>query len=617
MSAAVPAAADSAVSAPVDGRVSKRVVLVGLVAVNLLSALLHGWAVMQWSWFQDDWLYVQRAASWPFWDYLFMNYNGHAMPLKFLLVWILTAWAPLEFAPAGAILVSLIIASGVAWTALLVRIFGCKWQVVFAATALLLSPIFISPTLWWAAGIQTYSLQLGMALSLWGTFEYVRGGRRRMLWLTIIAFTLAVLTWEKALLIAVPVAFAAVLLPGVDRTGRATWLRIRVLVSAIALVAVALAVLFLWVTRNPVVGQAELSIPSLGMLLSFMFTAHFGLTVPGLVGGPWSGIPGLTSVYPAIGMIWEWLLAAATCLLIAWGVIFRRAGWAAIVMVAVYGCLTWGLVVGSSRYESLGEYAALDPRYSADMAPVAILGFLYLITATRVESAGRTAWRYILPGKLIALGPWLLGVASILVVISSLSTWSTMMTGLIPLSPRSWVDNLKDTAKSAGAESAFDSNAPINVLYPYYYPAEGRLSAMLAPLDLPLKFDEPSTKLYAADAEGRLAPARIDTRSTSLPGPAGECGYIVDGTQWTFVPMSSALYAWNWGVQISYFSQGAPEFEVRALDDSFMAEALPGLGSVEGVLVSPVEVVAVRSGNGVGACVPSITVGLVEPGAGP
>ena len=587
--------------------------LTGLVATNLLSACLHVWAIMQWSWFQDDWLYVQRAASWPLVDYLLMNYNGHAMPLKFLLVWILTAVAPLEFAPAGAVLALLIITSAVCWTALLVRIFGLKVQVLFVVTALILSPLFISPTLWWAAGIQTYSMQLGMALAIWGALAYVRSQRRSMYWLSLGAYIMAVLAWEKALLIAIPVAFVVVLLPGIDRSLRSTWQRMRRIVLGYVIAGSVLVVVFLWITRTPVAGQADLSIPPVGMLLSFAFTAGVGLTIPALVGGPWAGIPGLTSVYPAIPMFWEWLFAAATSVVIAWGVVFRRGGWAAVAMAATYGVVSWGLVVGSSRYESLGEYAALDPRYSADVAAVVILAVTYLITSTVDESKAGTAWRYRIPRAVPRSAQVGLGLGTALVTVSSLATWSSMMTGLIPLSPRPWVDNLTSSARDIGRATVFNSNAPINVLYPYYYPDEGRLNAMLAPLDLPLSFDEPAETYYAANADGAIVPARIDPRAVSVPGGIEDCGYLVSSSPWTFIPMDSQLYAWNWGLRLSYYSNESPVFEVRVADDSFTVEVPAGVGDVDSVIVSRVDVVAIRTLNGATACVPSVNVGLVEP----
>lgn len=590
-----------------------RLVLAGLLAVNLLSLLLHAWAVMQWSWFQDDWLYVQRAASWPFIDYVLMNYNGHAMPLKFALVWLLTAVAPLEFAPAGTVLVLLIAASGVVWSGFLLRLFGPKPQVLVGVCILLLSPLLITSTLWWAAGMQTYSLQLGMGLTLWGCLEYLRSRRTVMFWLALGSFALAVLTWEKSLLILIPALFLLLVLPGVDRSTRATRMASMRLGAALTGVAVLLGALFLVITRNPVPGQADLSIPPLGEMSSFMFTAGSGLVLPGLAGGPWSGISGLTSVYPQPNYIVIWPLLALLVLVTAVGMVFRRLGWVAVLMAFVYAAAAWGLVVGSNRYRSLGEYSALDPRYSADVLPVVVLMLLYLVTATRQESGALSAWQYPLPGWTSRVAAWPLVGLSIVLAFSCLHTWAVMMGDLILVSPRSWVDNIKRSSQEVGAVSIVNSVAPPNVVAPAFYPEAGRISAILSPLEHPLSYDVPSAEMYVVDDRGEIRLSEVRPASVALPGPAGDCGYIVNGDQWTFVPMTEDLHAWNWGIQISYLSASPMTMEIRALDQTLVVSGPSGLGTLQGVLVSEIEVIALRTLNGVPVCVPSVLVGVVEP----
>ena len=590
-----------------------RLVLAGLLAANLLSLLLHAGAVMQWSWFQDDWLYVQRAASWPFVDYVLMNYNGHAMPLKFALVWLLTEAAPLEFAPAGSLLVFLIAASGAVWSAFLVRLFGPKPQVLVGVCVLLLSPLLVTSTLWWAAGMQTYSLQLGMGLTLWGCLEYLRSQRAAAFWMALGSFTFAVLTWEKSLLIVIPALFLLLVLPGVDRSTQASRVASAKLGAALTGVAVLLGALFLWITRNPVPGQADLSIPPLGEMASFMFTAGSGLVLPGLAGGPWSGISGLTSVYPQPSYIVIWPLVALLVIAVAIGMVFRRLGWVAVLMALVYSAAAWGLVVGSNRYRSLGEYSALDPRYSADVLPVVVLALVYLVTSTRQESLEVSAWRYPLPGWSSRVAAWPLVGLSIVLAFSCLHTWAVMMSDLILVSPRSWVDNIKRSSQDVGAVSIIDGSAPSNVVAPAFYPEAGRISAILGPLKHNLEFDVPAEEMYVVDAGGEIRPSEVRPVSVGMPGPAGDCGYIVNGDQWTFVPMTQDLHAWNWGIQISYMSSSPAELEIRALDQALVVTGPSGLRTLHGVLVSEIDVIALKTLNGASLCVSSVLVGLVEP----
>jgi hypothetical protein len=295
------------------------------------------------------------------------------------------------------------------------------------------------------------------------------------------------------------------------------------------------------------------------------------------------------------------------------GLVFRRMGWAAVLMALAYAAAAWGLVVGSNRYRSLGEFSALDPRYSADVLPVAVLALVYLFTSTRQESLVSTAWRYPLPSwsrKAAALP--LVGLA-VAVTFSSLHTWSIMMNDLILTSPRTWVDNIKRTSQEVGAVSVLNGSAPANVVAPAFYPEAGRISAILSPLEHDLEFDMPSEEIYVVDGAGKLRAAEIRPASVAMPGPAGDCGYIVNGEQWTFVPMAQELHAWNWGIQISYMSTWPTVMEIRALDQSLIVSGPSGLRSVQAVLVSKVDVIALRTTNGTAVCVPSILVGLLEP----
>ena len=126
----------------------------------------RAWTVSRWSWQDDDWLYMDGTHDLGLFAYLFQDYNGHLMPGGFLVSWVVTKVAPLEFW-VPVVLVSA--ASGVlvlVWARTLARLVG-EHAVVLAPLALLsLTPLLIRPTVWWASALQALPLQFFLALMI-------------------------------------------------------------------------------------------------------------------------------------------------------------------------------------------------------------------------------------------------------------------------------------------------------------------------------------------------------------------------------------------------------------------------------------------------------------------
>lgn len=590
--------------------------LFGFSAAGLvvLSLTLKLWAARQWSWFQDDWSYVEATGDSAFWSYALQDYNGHFMPLQFGVVWAITHLAPLNYDLAILTLMFLIAAGLFAWWWFLARLFGRRPQVLLGLAIIGFAPLLIQPTLWWASGLQTYGLILGMGLCLVVAYEFLTTGRRLWLVLFVVVLSLTLLSWQKNLLVLIPLVFFVFVLPGLDRSGGETRTRIFRLSLAVALVTILYVILFLYFTREEVAGDAQLGVPGIESLAGFALTAGLGILLPSMIGGTWAAVDSLQGAFPMSATWLQWTLAAGS---VAVGVLAlalrRRAAWIILLLVG-YSLAAWALVVGSTRFGSLGQFASLDARYTADIVPVAALVLIYLTTSTRCERVTATAW--ILPISRRARTIWhgASGVIAVGIVASSLMTWSIQMDGLGRVSPRSWVDNLLGSAKSVGPASVFNGNAPSNVVYPAFLPEDARLARMLAPLGLPLEFDHPGEPMLAANDQGRLVPAIINVQTSSQPGPIEGCGYLVNSSQWTFIPLQGPLYAWNWGFQIAYFAEVPMELEVRAPSDSTLFAAPAGVHDVQGVLVSEMDTIAVRSTGDGPACVTSIAVGFVEPG---
>lgn len=595
-----------------ESTLSRRLIVISAAGLVVLSAALKLWAARQWSWFQDDWSYIERTVDLSFWDYVTQDYNGHFMPLQFALVWAISVISPLDYGLAILVSMSVIVAGLVGWCLALLKIFGARPQVLVGLAVVGFSPLLVQPTLWWASALQTYSLIGGMGWVLYWLWSYqMSGGTVRYVGVLAV-YAASLLMWQKNLLIAIP-AFFIIAWVGFDRRLPSDVRRRSWIVSAgIAAVTIGYVAAFLYFTREVVPGDAQLGLPGVEPLAGFALTAGLGILLPAAIGGTWQSVESIQGAFPMAATWIQWSLGlAAVAIAVLAVALRRRAAWV-ILMVLVYAIAAWALVVGSTRFGSLGQFASLDARYSADIIPVLAMGFVFLSTATVEERRTDRAWIFPIPRAAAHIWQFTCGVLTIVIVCSSLVTWSLQLDALGKHSPRSWVDNLIASAKGAGSASVFNSNAPDNVVFPAFLPSDARLARMLAPLGLPLEFDAPGERLLAADDRGQLVPATIRYQTQAVQGGTPDCGYLVNGEQWTFVPLEGPLYAWNWGVEFAYFAENPVTFEVRAPHDGFVFRAPAGLDEVQGVLVSEVDTVAIRLAEPGVACVTSMGIGLVE-----
>ncbi len=199
----------------------------GVAAIIVVTVVWRYWTMSDWSWFQDDWVYMTKAAELPFWEYLSQNYNGHIMPGQFAIAWAMAEVAPLNYSYAVLVILGFIALSILIWAAALRTIFGERGRLLYMLVVLAISPLFMPISLWSAAAIQVFPLQLFMGLAVLFTARYMLEGRQRadLIGLTA-SYVAGLLFWEKALLIAVPVAFVAALLSSGslrDRAANSKW----------------------------------------------------------------------------------------------------------------------------------------------------------------------------------------------------------------------------------------------------------------------------------------------------------------------------------------------------------------------------------------------------------
>lgn len=585
-------------------KIAAVVLLVGVTAWRI-------WLSVQWSWFQDDWVYVRDAARMSFWPYIAQNYNGHLMPGQFALVWTITRIAPLQYALATVVLVALATASLIVWWRLLVRLLGPGWRSVVPLVPLSLSAAFVPTNLWFAAGLQAFSLQLCLGLVLWASVRWLGVGQRRHLVLALAAFVGGLLMWEKAVLAVVPVAGLTLFLV---RRWSSPPTRPRIVALAVALVAAAGAYSVVYLTSATSGSDAVKILQPRGWteVVGFYWTGLTELLLPAVLGGPWDPQASIqTGVVPP-GTALRWVILGAVALIVVWSLSWRPAAWTLWATAAVYCLVSWGLLLTSSRFDTLGSFGILDPRYAADSIPVVLLfaamALAPVVGERRWPPGSRLLWR----GR-----PWLAPAAAAALVgtclLASGSLWDTVRPG----SPKTWNDNLLGAASSVAGVTLFDSRPPANVMVAGLFPDDSLVSQMLEPISPRWRFDKPTTRLLAVGAQGDLRVASIGDAAVSQPGPLQGCGYVVKPGESAFVPMNRGLFAWNWGMTVRYVTvPGSTAGSLRVATDA-ETTTLPlqdGPGTVQAVVVDSVSALRLTTvGSSAPVCVDVVSIGLVSP----
>lgn len=588
---------------------------VGVTMLVTFTVLWRAWTMSAWSWFMDDWVYLTRTAEMPFWSYITQEYNGHIMPGQFLLAWVSTKLAPLDYTWAVVAVIAMMVASIVVWSLALTALFGERLRLLYALTVLALSPLFMPISLWWAAAIQVFPLQLAMGASVLFTVRYLtRGGHRADLVGLGLSYALGLFFWQKALLITVPVVFVVLLLR--DGPVLAVLRKNMRLLLVPTLITIAYLPLFLTLTRGDDGARTKLFQPrSVGESLSFYLHGIIDVGLPALVGGPWSSVSNPQAGFEFGRSSTSFLLVAVAVAVGGLALAYRRRGGAAVAMVVAYATIAWGLLLTSSRYEVMGNLSIYDARYAADILPVALLGSMFLVTPTRLERAQGSWLRQgsvptMLRRSRVLLVPLLLAVGAG-AIWSNGATWDLAS----QRSPKPWVDNLVADAGRVGGATVYNSMAPAHVILSAFFWGDGRISQLLKPLGLPLDYNQPSPSLLIVDDQGHLRPVEVEAVSRSAsPPPVEGCGYLVRPGETTYVPLSVPMYAWEWGVQLDYFSQKGGNVVLAGATKTVAMEFAPGLGHIQAVLEDELPALTLRGDPASGPiCLTEVRVGPLRP----
>ncbi|MGW6729712.1 hypothetical protein ACWF9G_27750 [Nocardia sp. NPDC055029] len=375
---------------PSRPRVPPRAVL--LVAAGLIAfqLVLRTWVAASGFFYWDDFILIGEVGRHPLWsaELLFTSHDGHVMPLAFVLTWAVTAVAPLHWGAAAGVLVVLQLLASLAVLRLVVVLLGTGARMLVPLVFYLFVPLTVPAFAWWSAAVNALPLQIALAWVSTDAVLLVRTGRRRYAVSGAAVFAVALLCFEKAVVV-LPVAFVVVALlayvsgnsvRAAARRGAALW-------AAAGAVLLAWSAFFLLVIQRP----RGLSRPEQPTALLRQALSD-GL-VPALFGGPWRwerwqpATPWADPPGIAVALCWTVLILFA-----AWTIRTRRRVGVVWACMAAYTVLTVAPVVVLRDGPGTAALLLQSIRYFADFAVIACLGLALIMIAPRyVPRDTRTA----------------------------------------------------------------------------------------------------------------------------------------------------------------------------------------------------------------------------------
>ena len=144
---------------------------------------------------------------------------------------------------------------------------------------------------------------------------------------------------------------------------------------------------------------------------------------------------------------------------------------------------------------------------------------------------------------------------------------------------------------------------------------ENLASHMFALLDDRPEFSPATTELRMLDAEGRLVEANVSWVRSIRPGPAPQCGYLVQPDFPAQLPLDGPLLPADWTVEVNYLANSDGSMMLSlSQGDEVKVPVRPGLNRVYVRLPGAGDAITVRAVTAaLSVCVASGPVGFVTP----
>jgi hypothetical protein len=500
--------------------VSQRVTVAAALLI-LVQLAFRAWAAFGGWFYVDDFKFLSASRHPLSLDLLMTTHDDKLMPAGLLVAWFVAHAGAFAWPAAAISLIAMqALASVSAWI-MLRTLFGDRWAILPLLGLYLFAPITLTAYMWWGAAINLVPMQIGMFLAVASHVTYLSTGRVRWAVLTGLSILLAMVFYQKSLLIYPVIVFITLAYFARGGVVRRPFNALRRWWPAWAIHGTLLAG-YLGYTAlkvsSPVSADSSVDYPGIfGTLVfkTFMTT---------IVGGPWRWsedvLPAAQVDPPMVVIVLSALLIGGT---VAYAALRRSFTWPAWLLVALY-VLVDGLLLASGRGSTAGVLASSEARYVSDAAPVVVLAlglaFLPLRSGRAASSAPRDTPLLTAPLPRAAV------IATGLAVVAGCVVSSVQYVDLwrADFPARRFVDNVSAAERRTGDVDILDSEVPPAVLLPGLYPYT--LPSQFFNRSARVHVHESGTNLDVLDANGiARIPVINDGVSTAAPA-AGSCGAL-------------------------------------------------------------------------------------------
>ncbi|WP_416382306.1 hypothetical protein [Nocardia transvalensis] len=515
--------------------------MVAVAAVLVVVQLVvRGWVAGRGFFYWDDLILVGRAGAYPVLssDLLLYNHDGHFMPLAFVTAWVVTHVAPLVWAGPVVSLLMLQAAASVAvlrMLLVLVPAARARWVVLVPFVFYLFCPLTLPAYAWWAAGLNALPLQFALAWVIADAVLLVRTGRRRYAVSGIVVVAVALLFFEKSVVVPF-VAFAvAALVRCVDGRGAAVRVVLR---HGAALWAGSGLVLLCWLAVYCSVAAAAVH-ERAGLRGLLNGATSLGI-VPALLGGPW---------------VWErWLPSTPWAAPPGWAVVAAWVALGIVVALTIRARLrvipVWVAAVG---YVVAAQIPVVLVRGGPDTAAELTQSLRYLADVAVVLTALGALLLHARPSGRIRLPCSVVVALTAAFVASSLWSTGTFARSWSVSPTRTYLTNAKSALAAHGNAPLLDQEVPWDVLSPLTSP-QNQVSRVLSATAPAGTFANSTPRLRMFTDTGELVDGQVWWNRAIRPGPEPGCGYRIDDAQPVDIALDGPMLERGWTAQLNYFA---------------------------------------------------------------
>ncbi|MEP9365487.1 hypothetical protein ABLE68_21140 [Nocardioides sp. CN2-186] len=581
-------------------------VLLGGVALIVLAAAIRTWTATQTWFYVDDFPLVATAArdGLSLHD-LFQPYIGHLMPAGRAAAWLTTAGGGYDYPVAVAELIALYVLVGAGALRLFRTLFGSRPVVLLLLAYLLLSPWLISPTAWWAAGINHLPALAATAWALDAVIRHLRDPQRRHLVASVLWIVFGLAFAELALLAYVPVLvvalgyFARGSLP--QRVGH-LWTSYRSLVVVHAVLGAAYLAAYVATSWDPTGDRPPA--PWRDYLVNLI-----GTVLPSaFIGGPGTWKQEWAAQFDVAPAVWMRLLGLAVVVgLVALSAMTRERALRAWLIPLSQVAAT--VVLMSQTRSIFGGSFILDLRFTTPLAlgTALALGLAFLPVEGALESSAPRSTHWLVDRP----APAVLALA----VFAGLAVWSATTFPLLHV-PQ---DQSAKRFFATFERSLDQHDAPVEMVDApmpgfVFSGVEGRYATSLSMYD---EVEVPAVvqdDYYVLDDTGALVRPALDVarRAPAVTGGTGCDGHLV-GSTGAGIALDGPVFGATWRLRVTYSATAETPAVITLGDREVPVTLLAGEHTLETSGAGQYDAVRIDGlDDGVSACVSSLEVGTTR-----